>query len=241
MHKFYDELARWWYLISAPSDYADEAQFFLKQLENITNLPDARLLELGSGGGNNAFHLKHAFGQVTLADLSPQMIAISETLNPECQHVVGDMRTLRIDDQFDVVFIHDAIDYMTTQDDLKQAMTTAYVHCKPGGTALFVPDHITETFEASTDCGGYDGDGRRARYLEWSYDSDPTDSVYTADYVFVLHEDGQATQIEHELHTLGLFPRADWLRLIREVGFVVDSIEDDYGRTIFVGHKRHSG
>ena len=32
-----------------------------------------------------------------------------------------------------------AIDYMTTAEDLARAVTTAFVHCRPGGVALFAP------------------------------------------------------------------------------------------------------
>lgn len=237
MHRFYDELAGWWHLISSPEDYADEARFFLDQLADITAQPGASLLELGSGGGNNAFHMKHAFAHVTLADLSPHMSAISQTLNPDCAHITGDMRTLRLDLTFDAVFIHDALDYMTTHEDLLQTFQTAYTHCKAGGMALFVPDHTTETFEESTGHGGHDGAERQVRYLEWSYDPDPDDHTYLTDYVFVLHEAGQPTRVEHELHTLGLFPLADWLRLMREAGFNARTVEDHYGRTVFIGHR----
>lgn len=237
MHKFYDELARWWPLISAPEDYADEARFFLEQFEAITSAGGASLLELGSGGGNNALHMKAAFERVTLVDLSPGMSAVSQSLNPDCEHAVGDMRTVRLERVFDAVFIHDAIDYMTTLDDLRQALTTAYVHCKPGGMALFVPDHMAETFEPATDHGGHDGDGLAVRYLEWSHAPDPGSSSYVTDYVFVLREDGQPPHVEHEQHTLGMFPRADWLRLLAEVGFSASTVADDYGRTLFVGRR----
>ena len=37
------------------------------------------------------------------------MLAINQATNPECEHIVGDMRTLDLGRQFDVVLIHDAI------------------------------------------------------------------------------------------------------------------------------------
>jgi SAM-dependent methyltransferase len=235
--QFYEDLASWWYLISPPADYAEEARFFLEQFTSITARPDARLLELGSGGGNNALHMKSAFEHVTLVDMSPQMLALSQTLNPECEHVVGDMRSLRLEHTFDAVFIHDAIDYMVTPDDLRQALQIAYIHCKPGGMALFVPDDLADTFEPSTDHGGIDGDGRQVRYLEWSYDPEPGDDMCTTDYVFVLREGTNPPRIVHESHTMGLFSRADWLRQIDAAGFTASAVEDDYGRTVFVARK----
>ena len=236
-HKLYTDLGTWWPLLSPPGDYVDEARHF-HQVLVAAGLPSApTLLELGCGGGNNAAHLKEHFAQVTLTDLSPQMLAVSRTLNPDCEHLVGDMRTLRIRRTFDVVFTHDAIDYMTTQHDLRLALETAFLHCTPGGLALFVPDHVRETFEPSTDHGGSDGEGRALRYLEWTYDPDDADTTYTVEYAYVLRENGQTTRVEHERHICGLFPRGEWLRLLREVGFRPENTRDHYGRDIFVARR----
>jgi SAM-dependent methyltransferase len=147
--KMYTELASWWSLLSPPGDYAEEAAFYLKALIEACERSPQTLLELGSGGGNNASHLKSRF-QMVLVDLSPGMLAVSRRLNPECEHVEGDMRTVRLGRQFDCVFVHDAIVYMTTEADLRKAIETAFVHCRPGGAALFAPDHIKENFRPST-------------------------------------------------------------------------------------------
>ena len=97
------------------------------------------------------------------------------------------MRTVRLGEQFDAVLIHDAIDYMTTEDDLRQAIETAYAHVRPGGIAVLVPDDVAESFEQRTDHGGSDAaDGRAARYLEWSWDPDPADTWTITNYTFVL-------------------------------------------------------
>ena len=153
MLKLYWELATWWPLLSPPEDYADEAEFFWRVLSEVGLPSSPSLLELGCGGGSNAFYLKNHFAQMTLTDMSPHMLAVSRALNPDCEHLEGDMRTLWLGRVFDVVFIHDAIEYMTTPQDLRQAMETAFAHCKAGGVALFVPDHVRETFQPSTEHG----------------------------------------------------------------------------------------
>jgi SAM-dependent methyltransferase len=237
MQKFYNDLAKWWPLISPPADYAEEVDFFLPLLAEVTARPPVTLLELGSGGGSNALHMKSAFSAVTLVDLSPQMLEVSRQLNPDCEHIQGDMRTVRLGRAFDAVFIHDAIEYMTTLDDLRQALETAFIHCKPGGMALFVPDDVRETFAPSTDHGGEDGEGRSIRYLEWSYDPDESDTTYVTDYVFVYREGDQPVTVEHDQHILGLFAREDWLRLLREVGFTADFVIDPFERHVFVGRR----
>ena len=218
MLKLYSELANWWPLLSAYEDYADEAAFF-GDIFSQAGLPSSSsLLELGSGGGSNAFHLKKIFTQVTLTDLSPQMLEVSRRLNPDCEHLEGDMRTLRLGRVFDVVFIHDAIDYMTTLQDLRHAIETAYVHCRAGGMALFVPDYVREIFQPSTEHGGHDGDGRALRYLEWTYDPDENDHTYVTEFAYLLREDGHPAQVEHDQHICGLFSREEWLTLLRDAG-----------------------
>ncbi len=181
--------------------------------------------------------MKAHFASTTLVDLFPQMLEVSKHFNPDCEHLVGDMRTFRLGRTFDAVFIHDAIDYMTTLDELRQALETAYLYCKSGGVALFVPDGVLENFEDSTDHGGSDGEGRGARYLEWSYDPTPEDTTYIAEYILVLRQDNHPTQVEHDQHLLGIFPSEDWLRLLREAGFIASVVIDDYERYVFVGRK----
>jgi SAM-dependent methyltransferase len=242
--RLYTTLARWWPLISPPEGYAEEAALYRDLLVAACDGPARTLLELGCGGGHNASHLAPHFA-LTLTDLSPEMLALSRALNPGVEHHLGDMRTLRLGRAFDCVLIHDAIDYMTTDADLRAALETAWVHLRPGGAALFAPDHVRETFLARTSHGGIDRDGRGARYLEWSYDPDPTDDTITTDYVFALRERDGQLEIVHDRHLTGLFPRDTWLRLLADVGFEptpVSQLRDDIadlGSEVFVGRRRH--
>ena len=239
--KMYTDLAAWWPLLSAPDDYAEEAAFFRDVLDQAAPTPPRTLLELGSGGGNNASHLKAHYA-LTLVDLSPEMLAVSAALNPECEHIQGDMRTVRLNREFDAVFIHDAIAYMTTENDLRQALETAARHCRPGGVILLAPDATRERFRSSTDHGGHDdtdptGGGRALRYLEWTYDPDPTDTTCITDYVYILREGVDTVRVETDRHIFGLFGREVWLALLGEVGCATRTVIDDYDRELFVGVK----
>ncbi len=218
MPRLYEDIAAWWPLISPPDEYAEEAGIYLHHLLAAADGTPRTALELGCGGGHNASHLKAHF-DMTLVDLSPQMLAMSRKLNPECRHVEGDMRDVRLGRTFDCVFIHDAVDYMTTADDLRAALTTAWVHCQPGGGALFAPDHLRENFRPGTDCGGADGDDRSAHYLETCWDPDPSDTNITTDYAFLLRSADGSVEVIHDRHVTGLFSRAEWLRLLAEIGF----------------------
>ena len=215
--KIYNELAEWFPLLTAPEDYAEEAAAYQRVLIDAAKRPVVTLLELGSGGGHNASHLKRRF-TMTLVEPSPGMRAISRRLNPECEHVEGDMRTVRLGRLFDAVFVHDAVCYMTSEADVKAAIETAAMHCAAGGAVLFAPDYVRENFKPGTDHGGNDGEGRGMRFLEWVWDPDPGDTTYTVDYAVLLRERDGSIRVEHDRHVEGLFSRDEWLRWLGEAG-----------------------
>ncbi len=178
--KLYNELSSWWQLMSPAAEYVEEAEFYRNTLNNAAPHPIQTLLELGSGGGNNACHMKRHYQEMVLVDLSAGMLAMSRSLNPELEHYQGDMRSVRLNRQFDAVFVHDAVCYMTTESDLRKAIETAFVHCKPGGVALFCPDYIRENFEPGADHGGEDDGPRGMRWLSWQWQRDTSDTTCTS-------------------------------------------------------------
>ena len=98
--KLYTDLASWFHLLTAPASYAETASYAAQVLQEAASIPVKTVLELGGGGGNSASHLKARF-LMTLTDLSPAMLDVSRTINPECEHIQGDMRTLRLGRTFD--------------------------------------------------------------------------------------------------------------------------------------------
>jgi SAM-dependent methyltransferase len=244
-YRLYAELAPWWPLISPPEEYAQEAAYLAGVLTSAA-LPVREVrevLDLGSGGGHVAVHLKERFA-MTLVDLSEEMLAVSRRLNPGCAHIQGDMRTVRLDRLFDAVLVHDAVDYVTCEADLRQVIGTAYAHCRPGGIAVFVPDHIADTFRAvAGGGGGSDAAGRQASFREWTWDPDPDDDCVRAEYEFVLRAADGTVQVVHEAHRLGAFRREAWLRLLADVGFDPQAESDPAhhpGRpdNLFIGRRR---
>lgn len=234
--KLYEELAEWWPVFSDPREYRHDAAYFMKVLRRSTKPSPRTVLELGSGGGNSASHLKARF-EMTLVDISPRMLAVSRKLNPECKHVKGDIRTVRLGRTFDAVFVHDAICHMTTETDLRAVMKTAYEHCRPGGVALFVPDFVRETFVEGTDQGGSDSSRGNIRFLQWIADPDPRDTTYLVDFAILIRDRKGDARVVHDRHLQGLFPRSRWLRMLREVGFKPSVVRDDEVRELFLGQR----
>jgi SAM-dependent methyltransferase len=241
-YSLYRELAGWWPLISPPAEYADDAAI-IGAVFDSAQAPVRSVLDLGSGGGHVAWQLR-AGRSLTLVDTSPDMLAVSRQLNPDCAHVQGDMRTVRLGQVFDAVLVHDAIDYVTTRDDLRLVIEAAFAHCRRGGLAVFAPDHTAETFRPGTGGGGgSDAAGRQASFREKTTDPEPGDDWILAEYEFTLREADGTVRIVPEAHRLGSFGRQTWLRLLTEAGFEastehgVDAGGDRPRRVLFVGRR----
>jgi SAM-dependent methyltransferase len=221
--KLYEELADWWPLVSPPADYKEEAGEYLRLLRGAATGPLAQVLELGSGGGNNASHLKSEF-TLTLVEPSERMREVSRALNPECEHLPGDMRTVRLGRVFDAVFVHDAVEYMTTEADLRAALETVATHLRPGGVTVVAPDATRETFAPGEQVEGGDepaaegGGSRSVRYLMWTLPPEPGMTFGTEHFALLLRERDGSVRCVHDVHHFGVFPRATWLRLFDEVG-----------------------
>jgi hypothetical protein len=184
----YGELVPWYHLLDPAADHLDEAVVFHDAFARVVSPPAKTLLELGAGAGHNALHLKRWY-RCTLNDLSEAMLGLSRTLNPECEHVPGDMRTLRLERTFDAVLVHDAIVYMTTETDLRAAALTAFVHTRPGGAPIFAPDCVRETFVEHTELYAEEDGTKALRCTEWTWDPDPNDDTYAVEYAFLLAGD----------------------------------------------------
>lgn len=240
----YTDLAPWFHLITSPESYAEEAAIYSRLLVDAARRPVRTVLELGSGGGNNASHMKRDF-DMTLTDLSQAMLDLSRTINPELEHVQGDMCTVRLGRKFDAVFVHDAVSYLTTEEQLRAAIETAAVHCEQGGAALFCPDDLRENVSESVETGGYDGeDGQGLRYMAWSHGAVAPDHTTVTDFAYLLREADGSVRAIHDRHVTNAFPRELWLRYLDEAGFdatvvpLVHSEVEEGAQEMFVCFRR---
>jgi SAM-dependent methyltransferase len=244
--RLYADLASWWPLLSPPDEsYAEEAAAIIAMLTEALGRCPPTILELGSGGGNNALYLKrHA--RMTLVDLAPAMLAVSRQINPESEHVAGDMRVVRLGRTFDAVVIHDAIMYLLTEDDLAAALVTAHEHLKPGGAVIVLPDCVRETYVPHTESGGEDGaDGRSLRYLIWCQEPTPEPTAlpdggtaFYEDFLMLLRNVDGSVEAVHDRHRFGLFARAAWIAAFRRAGFQAPNVRSDpWRQDVFVARK----
>lgn len=241
-NRLYGDLAHLWPLVSDPADYAEEASRWREALREKLGPGRNHILELGVGGGNNLSHLTSDF-LATAVDISEGMLAHSIKLNPAVEHIVGDMRTIRLKRKFDAVIIHDAISYMLSEDDLLKTFRTTAAHLNKGGIFITSPDYLTETF---TDPSIHFNINRAKdiilTHVDFTYDPDPDDTTIETVLTYYIQEKG-SLRIEQDLHITGLFPLKTWQRLFQEAGFDFEAKdypvhEDKRQGYLFVGVRR---
>ena len=236
--RLYNELAYLWPVISPPEDYGVEALYWLRAIERKLGPGPHNLLELGVGGGHLLSHLTpHHHAEAV--DVSPLMLELSRRRNPDVEHHLGDMRTVRLGRRFDAVLIHDAVGYMLTENDLRAAFETARNHLRPSGLLLVAPDIVSESF--------YEG-----KVIRWTtsagdvtitteeilHDPDPSDTQIESLFTYDITENGVRRVIQ-DVHVTGLFSIDAWTSLMEEAGFEVERTplpgDEGYGEWLFGG------
>jgi hypothetical protein len=131
--------------------------------------------------------------------------------------------------------------YLTDEAALRAAFANAYRHCRPGGAVVILPDNVTETFAPETEPGGEDApDGRGLRYLQWTWDPDPSDTTFRTVWSFLLRDANGRVAVEMDDHLFGMFPRASWLEWLRAEGFDPTSRMDPWNRDVFIARRTDS-
>jgi SAM-dependent methyltransferase len=242
----YNELAWTEPILSPPDAVAEEAEAYCRIITEYTATPVRTLLHLGSGAGILDRVFKAGF-RVTGVDISPGMLEVARRLNPEVTYHEADMRSLELYETFDAVAIPDSIGYMTTVEDLREALRTAAGHLKPGGTLLVVAHSRDEFRENNFAYSGSRGD-THITVFENDHIPDPASTTYEATLVYLIRRKGDL-EIITDRHTIGIFGIDVWRRLLEELRLRVEEFrmdhlydanllgEGDYRMTVFLCHK----
>ncbi|MEM6506574.1 MAG: class I SAM-dependent methyltransferase [Planctomycetota bacterium] len=238
--RLYADLARLWPVLSPPEDYADEVATLGELIDDTLGEPPAdqrwSVLELGAGGGHSITHLKDKY-DCTAADLSKQMLEQCRALNPDVPTVVGDMRSMRLDQQFDVVLICDAIDYMLTEDDALAALKTAAAHLRPGGLVLMAPTYTRETFvdgdvaddgtPPMDDAAQSDEPQPGVTFFTFVYDPEPADTTFEMILLYLIRDrETRRVKVIEDRHTCGLFSIARWQAMMTQAGLETEALAE---------------
>lgn len=242
----YNELAWTEDLLADPAEYENEVSVYVDLIKSTAKEPPLTLLHLGCGAGGHDHIFKRHF-TVTGIDLSLGMLNKARAAHPEIEYLEDDMRTLRLNRQFDAVAIPDSIDYMVSLNDLRQAIQTAVKHLKTGGVLLVV-GHTAETFQNNNFAYTGEKDDIHVTLLENNYVNPFSPDTYEITLIYLIRRKGKLTTYTE--HTIaGLFSQATWDKIFSDAGLSMrkkslDGIYDKYlldeGKyplTIFFGQK----
>ena len=142
---------------------------------------------------------------MTLVDLSEGMLEVSRRLNPECDHVRGDMRTIRLGRA-----VRRGLRARRRRLHDHRGRPARWRWRRPSRTAARAASRCSSrttsrtTSEEESGHGGQDAaDGRGVRYLDWTWDPDPSDTCIRTDYAFVLRDADGEVRVVHESHLTG--------------------------------------
>ncbi|WP_077296764.1 class I SAM-dependent methyltransferase [Virgibacillus pantothenticus] len=222
--RLYSDLAKLWPFVTSVDDYKEQSKYWISLIDKNINKERPKILDLGVGGGKHQSHYSHLY-DITAIDLSEEMLFHSRKLNPTTKHLLGDMRTIRLEERFDVVLMHDAISYMTNKKDLYKAIHTAYIHLKDGGILIISPDFYKETFKDNSIFHSTQSiNGSKVTFVEYIHDVNPDDTIVETIMMFLIHNKENKVVIEEDRHELGLFKKSTWFELLFQVGFEIEEV-----------------
>ena len=218
----YNDLAWTELIIAPPEDCKEEAALFCQVIKEHSRVDVKTLLHLGCGAGIYDYTFKKHF-QVTGVDISEGMLKVASSINPEVNYLLGDMRSIRMDDKFDCVAIPDSIFYMKTKEELHKAVSTAYEHLVPGGM-LLITAQIAEQFEENNFVYTGSKDGIEITLFENNHIPLPFGSTYEAVFIYLIRR-SEELEIFTDIHELGLFEMETWVETFDEFNFEVKQLQ----------------
>jgi SAM-dependent methyltransferase len=133
---YYDELMK-------EVEYDNWIKFFNDSISKYSfDNKKLDVLDLGCGTGIFISHLSKGNYNVYGLDLSEDMLSIAnerlEEIGVSANLLQGNMTEFELEMQFDVITIFcDSLNYLTTDDDVKNTFKQVYKHLKPGGLLMF--------------------------------------------------------------------------------------------------------
>ncbi len=136
MTQRYSRLARVYHeMYQSIFDYAADFRFFDQYLKKYHC---HSILDSGGGSSNlTPYFIKNRYAYTGL-DLAVEMLQIARDLHPDVNFIQGDMRACCVNQAFDAVIISGrSFTYMTTNDEVLNALKSIHSCLKPDGILIF--------------------------------------------------------------------------------------------------------
>lgn len=236
MTRLYEDLADVYDAIYSFKDYRAEARRVAALARRTKRTAGRTLLDVGCGTGAHIAHLQRSFDCVGI-DASAEMLRVARRNAPGVRFVRGDMRTVRLEREFDVVVsLFSAIGYMRTLRDLQRAADTLAAHARRGGAVIVEPWLTPSTFAPRTSVLSADRPDLKAARVGRSVRKGRT-SILEMQYL--LARPGKPVRHVADRHALGLFETDELLAAFDRAGLRTKFLRHGLmpGRGLLVGRK----
>ena len=230
----YEALARTYDQLITPQEREQWLRDVPRRLAEAGVTPPMRVLDLACGTGQLALCLAQAGYRVMGVDLSPQMLD-QAAKNAQRQGVFlplvqQDMRRLDLHHEVEAVLCAcDGLNYMTTPEDLRQALGSVCRVLRPGGLFLF--DVSTREKLQAMDGEFYGEEEENVAYL-WENRFDQASQCLTMDITFFFQVDAARDLFrrQRELHVQRGHSREELEAALTAAGFAVQTVEEAFTR-----------
>ena len=243
---YYDRIY-WW------KDYDQEVDFVVKALKRY-GIRGRRVLEVACGTGSHTRLLVKRGYEMTGVDISDDMLRIARSkVKGHAKFLRGDMRDLDavVEGKYDAaVCLFSSISYNLTAPDLRRTIQGLYDHLEEPGVVVF-DTHFTKKGFVDGHRGEDVFDDGKVIGARLSVSKRQGD-IGELSFSYLIMDGAKTIVLRDDVHRLGLFDREDFLRTMRDVGFVETGAyldwtfkkatgENQFRDVVFVGCKLGSG
>ncbi len=233
----FHELASYYDDLVGHKDYRAEARTLASIAGRYGRSGGRAWLDVACGTGRHLRDLRRQFA-VSGLDVSRAMLRVARRRLPGVPLTLGDMRSFRLEERFDVVScLFSAISHLGSERDLATTVSNFARHLKPGGLVIIEPwidpsefrsgyVHLLTHQTPSVAVARMAGSSRRGRH-SWVH------------YHYLIGETGRPVRHFEEVMVGLLVPRRRLLGLMAGAGLKTHFLEGGLtaGRGLFVGRK----
>lgn len=213
--------------VYAEKDYRAECDTLERLFEAHARDEVAKVLDLGCGTGRHAVELAERGYDVVGVDRAEGMLerarSIAADRDVPTRFELGDLRTTRLNETFDVVVMMFAVlGYQTSDDDVTAALTTVRAHLVEGGLFAFDVWYGPAVVASGPDRRERDVlvNGERWRRRSWG---ERRPGAPLVDVTIEL-EPGSGREVVRETHTVRHFTREELAHHCEQVGLRLERL-----------------
>lgn len=227
---FEDKYAKYYDIIYHDKDTEAECDFVEQLMNKFSSKKPKKILDMACGTGRHALIFSKRGFDVTGIDLSNNQLKVAREkaselqLNPKFFEMR--MQDFKLDDKFDVALcMFEAINYITTYDEMKQALTNIRNHLKKDG--LFIFDFLNgfpllESYSPERMKIIDNGKIKMIRHKQMKLDK--LKHLYEVKYNCLVLEGNKLIDQFDEFHSCRFYFPDETKHLLEECGFKVLSI-----------------